>query len=166
MLHLHTSTACSVRCFRCCFPRPLISSTAVLRMAGSCKCPSIALCHQDLFLSGTPSLPSDCCPFHFVLIAPKANLIRVCSLIKTRWIQIAPCELERSQSFQEIIIITFFVCMCADEHCQYMYAECLSALEANWENFQPRMTNRHFCSNPFYLFRSQISLPFFCQNSE
>lgn len=126
---LHISTECSVQFHHCCFPLLIFASPAALRIAGLCKCPSIALCRRDLFLNATPSLQPDCCPFHFVLIAPKANP-DVCSLIKTRWIQIAPSELEqrleRSQSFQEIIIITFFVCMCMDEHCQYMQAECLS----------------------------------------
>lgn len=125
---LSISTECSVRFHHCCFPLPISGSPAALRIAGLCKCPSIALCHRDLFLNATPSLQPDCCPFHFVLIAPKANP-DVCSLIKTRWIQIAPCELEqrleRSQFFQEIII-TFFVCMCVDEHCQYMQVEFLS----------------------------------------
>lgn len=55
-------------------------------------------------------------PFIFVLIAPKANLIWVCSLIKTRWIQIAPCELGEDLKghnlFRKLSSLPF-LCACA-----------------------------------------------------
>lgn len=130
----------------------------------SCKCPSIALCHQDLFLNDSPSLQPDCCPFHFVLIAPKANLMSVHSKRPDvfRLLFVSSAEIWKvtifSGNYHHYLFCVHVRGWTLPIHVGWM-SFILSVLVASWENSQHRATNSPFCCNPYYSSISQISPP-------